>query len=167
MKSLVKLIIIFTLSFVVLLGIMIIVVKMSRPDPSALETVMADSAAVSGSLIDNSRTVSSPEPVYLVDSLQVLVSQIKSEKEHLQKQLEQIQSETKPEETVTVTNARQLAKIYENMEPQDAAMIMTTLNLNMAVEIISSMKERQAARVLSSMDPQRAAEISRKIISNR
>ena len=167
MKNLVKLTFMFTLSFVILLIIMTFVVKLSRPDPVPSDSTMADSTAVPDSLAGISQRDAYPGSENLVDSLQALVSQMESEKESLQLQLAQMQLSSNQEENTTIANAKQLAKIYENMAPQDAAIIITTLNLNMAVEIIAAMKDRQAARILSSMDPNRAAEISKKIISNR
>lgn len=53
-----------------------------------------------------------------------------------------------------------LAKMYEAMKPQHAAPILSALELDIVLEILSRMKERPAARILSYMDAGLAAQIS-------
>ena len=53
-----------------------------------------------------------------------------------------------------------LAKMYEAMKPDQAAPIMSALDLEIILDIMGRMKERQAAKILASMDPGLAAQVS-------
>ena len=59
--------------------------------------------------------------------------------------------------------ARQLAKIYESMRPENAAPIIAKLNENEIVDILSRMRGRAAAKILEKLDPELAAAISQRI----
>lgn len=53
-----------------------------------------------------------------------------------------------------------LAKMYEAMKPNQAAPIMSVLDLDIILDIMSRMKERQAAKILANMDAGLAAQVS-------
>ena len=57
-------------------------------------------------------------------------------------------------------SATKLAKMYEAMKPAQAAPILTALDMDIILEIMTRMKERQAARILANMDAGLAAQIS-------
>lgn len=57
-------------------------------------------------------------------------------------------------------SAVRLAKMYENMKPQQAAPIMSALDMEIILDIMGRMKEREAARILANMDAGLAARIS-------
>ena len=57
-------------------------------------------------------------------------------------------------------SATKLAKMYEAMKPAQAAPILSALDMDIILEIMTRMKERQAARILASMDAGLAAQIS-------
>lgn len=85
-----------------------------------------------------------------------------SEKE---KQLSQKEQDLVARETEL--NSKQMAlsdmaKLYENMEPKQAAAILSNLNNNgLVVDIIKAMKSDKAAEVLAQMDAKLAAEITK------
>ncbi len=56
-----------------------------------------------------------------------------------------------------------LAKMYEAMKADRAAMILSALDLDITVAILARMKERAAAEVLSFMDAGLAAQISTRL----
>jgi flagellar motility protein MotE (MotC chaperone) len=58
------------------------------------------------------------------------------------------------------TNAKQIAKVYEQMNAASVAAIVANLSDDEAVDILSNMKARNAAKILASLDPQRAAALS-------
>jgi len=60
-------------------------------------------------------------------------------------------------------SATRLAKMYEAMKPDQAAPIMSSLEMDIIIEIMSRMKERSAAKVLSKMDPGLAAQVSTRL----
>jgi len=57
-------------------------------------------------------------------------------------------------------SANKLAKMYEAMKPQQAAPIISALDLDIILDIMGRMKERQAAKILAKMDPGLAARVS-------
>jgi flagellar motility protein MotE (MotC chaperone) len=57
-------------------------------------------------------------------------------------------------------SAAKLAKMYENMKPQDAAPILGALEIGTVLEVMTRMREREAARVLVHMPPELAAQIT-------
>lgn len=56
--------------------------------------------------------------------------------------------------------AVRLAKMYENMKPAQAAPILSALEMDILLDIMTRMKEREAARILANMDAGLAAQIS-------
>jgi flagellar motility protein MotE (MotC chaperone) len=65
-----------------------------------------------------------------------------------------------PSEDEGATNAKQIAKVYEQMNAASVAAIVANLSDHEAVDILSNMKARNAAKILASLDPQRAAALS-------
>ncbi len=57
-------------------------------------------------------------------------------------------------------SAVKLAKMYEAMKPAQAAPIISALDMEIILDIMSRMKERQAAKILASMDAGLAAQVS-------
>jgi flagellar motility protein MotE (MotC chaperone) len=57
-------------------------------------------------------------------------------------------------------SAAKLAKMYEAMKPAQAAPIISALELDIILDIMTRMKERPAAKILSYMDPGLAAQVS-------
>jgi hypothetical protein len=55
---------------------------------------------------------------------------------------------------------KQLAKVYEQMNASSVAAIVTTMDDDDAVDILSHMKPRNAAKVLASLEPEIAAKLS-------
>lgn len=55
---------------------------------------------------------------------------------------------------------KSLAKIYENMKPNEAAKIFNELDMTVLLEIIKNMKEAKVGPVIAQMNPIRAREIS-------
>jgi flagellar motility protein MotE (MotC chaperone) len=49
-----------------------------------------------------------------------------------------------------------LVKIYEGMKPKEAARIFDTLDLDVLVNVVSSMSERKLSPILAAMSPERA-----------
>lgn len=56
--------------------------------------------------------------------------------------------------------AAKLSKVYEAMKPAQAAPILSSLDLDIVLQILRNMKDRQAAKILAAMNPALAAEIS-------
>jgi len=60
-------------------------------------------------------------------------------------------------------SAARLAKMYEVMRPEQAAPILSTLDLEVIVDVMTRMRERPAARILAEMDAGLAARISTRL----
>ncbi len=56
---------------------------------------------------------------------------------------------------------KQMAQIYENMPPAQAAMIIANLERDVAITVLSKMKKRQAAKIMAAMEPYKAIELSK------
>lgn len=70
---------------------------------------------------------------------------------------------TKEQDARREAGIKKLAKLYEGMEPEAAALILSKLKNEMATEVLASMKDRQASRVLAAMNGQRAKELSERL----
>jgi flagellar motility protein MotE (MotC chaperone) len=58
----------------------------------------------------------------------------------------------------------QLARVYETMKADAAAVILSGLEVETSTEILRRMKERSAAQVMASLEPQAAARISQRML---
>ena len=56
---------------------------------------------------------------------------------------------------------KEMAQIYENMPPAQAAMIIANLEKDVAITVLSKMKKRQAAKIMAAMEPYKAIELSK------
>lgn len=75
----------------------------------------------------------------------------------LRKQLETLLA-AKTEEELKKT--RDLAKIYEKMSPDKAAMALSGLDQQLAADLLANMKEKSAAKILDQISRQKATELS-------
>jgi len=101
----------------------------------------------------------------LIDSLQIMLQKMAEENKRLKEQIKQKDLKISQANSETdVKSTKQAAKIYEKMAPEEAAQILSGLNTDIVVAIISAMNDRQAAKILASMDPNIAMEISKKLV---
>ncbi len=57
-----------------------------------------------------------------------------------------------------------VAKVYENMEPEEAVRILEKMNDREVIALLRRMKQRQVAAILALMPPDRAARLSRSLM---
>lgn len=166
-QHLIKMIIFFSFTFVVILTLMTVILGIfysGSGEPAGDMVASSDTLAVVDSVVQKEKELQPEDPQKTVDSLQSLLSEMRTEKRKLE---EQASVEAKTESTPKPQSnkkAREVAKIYEKMDPAEAAKILSGLKSDMAVAIIANMKKRQAAKVLASMEPQTAVIISRKLV---
>lgn len=55
----------------------------------------------------------------------------------------------------------QLSKIYEKMNPQKAAVLITALDYQLAVDLLLGIKKKTAGKILDNLDPKTAIELSK------
>lgn len=106
------------------------------------------------------------------ERLRILKEDLAKKTEELKKLKEEIdakikhQEELKAELTKTQEERYQrLAKIYEQMPPEEAATRLEKLDNETAVNLILAIKPRQAAKILANVSPEKAATLSKIIIS--
>lgn len=165
-----KMIIFFSVTFIIILTVMTLVVGSFRPAPADVSSQeSADSTATqSDSLLsanpDGGNTgvageAQSADTEEKFDSLKTVLQEYKRK---IQTQQKKQTGETAQKPS---TQAKQVAKIYEKMGAEDAANILAGLQIREAAEIISFMNKRQAAKILAAMQPEKAVAIS-KIIAH-
>lgn len=60
-----------------------------------------------------------------------------------------------------------VAKVYENMEPEQAVRILEKMNDREVIALLRRMKQRQVAQILALLPPDRAARLSRSLMIQR
>jgi len=63
-----------------------------------------------------------------------------------------------------VSDLKEIVKIYENMQPEKAAAILSEMDPTLVAQIIRNMKKEKSAEILAAMDTKTAVEITNKII---
>ena len=56
-----------------------------------------------------------------------------------------------------------IVKIYEAMEPEDAALRLESMDDTVATQVIMNMNGRKAGQIIGAMSPAKAARLTRKI----
>lgn len=75
----------------------------------------------------------------------------------IRKDIEDLLSEKSLQEHKRI---KELAKMYEKMEPRNAANIFIGLDKNLTISILARMKTKSAAKILDTMDRRRAIELT-------
>ncbi|MHB8578605.1 MAG: MotE family protein [Ignavibacteriaceae bacterium] len=106
----------------------------------------------------------------LIDSLRVLELALKQKNLVTVKQIKPIKpKQVEPTQKSEVTSkpdtsyirwTKETAKLYESMDPQQAAKIIQSYSDNVARDIIYSMRQKSAAQVLSALNPETANRIT-------
>lgn len=90
-------------------------------------------------------------------TLQAEVDKKLTELNKVRKEVSRLLERKTVQESVKV---KTLSKIYEKMEPSNAAAIIADLDLELSVEILQNMKVKAAGRVLDNLDAKTAAKLS-------
>lgn len=90
-------------------------------------------------------------------TLQAEVDKKLTELNKVRKEVSRLLERKTVQESVKV---KTLSKIYEKMEPSNAAAVIADLDLELSVEILQNMKVKAAGRVLDNLDPKTAAKLS-------
>ncbi len=92
--------------------------------------------------------------------LKTLSREVDSKLAELDKQRGELTELLREKRRMENEKAVELSKIYERMDPRRAAMLLVTLEKELAVAIIEGMNSKRAGRILDSMDPDIAASLS-------
>ncbi|MCB0420355.1 MAG: hypothetical protein KDD61_05135 [Bdellovibrionales bacterium] len=82
--------------------------------------------------------------------------------EKLEKIRNKISSVLQERVKVDQEKVKRLVEFYSNMKPKQAAEIVTTLNEDLAVEILGQMKKKSAADIMNLLEPAKARTLSEK-----
>ena len=76
---------------------------------------------------------------------------------------EEIEKQMKESAKAEKKRVSKLARLYENMKPQEAATIMEDVEDVIIVAVLQKMEESQAAKILAKIEPAKAARLTRMI----
>ncbi|GEM_PF-3910978 len=166
-----KSILMYILSFIVILAIMTFVVAKYQMDNASLtgndSTLVADSLKADSIQVDStelkirSATATIRQQRRQIDSLQAILTNVLQEKQKLSERLNKTETARQKQDNLEFEkHTKEMAKIYENMNPEEAAAILANLKESLAVSIIAKMKKRKAAQIMQALDPQKAIALS-------
>jgi len=90
--------------------------------------------------------------------------EIASRKAEVEDLLNRVEEHVKVMESERGQMLDQLARVYETMKPDEAAEILSGIDVDTSTDIIRRMKERNAAGVMASLEPRAAARISQRML---
>jgi flagellar motility protein MotE (MotC chaperone) len=93
-----------------------------------------------------------------VDKKITELNQKLEELQGLQKNLKAMLSQKNAEELKRI---KELAKIYEKMTPDKAALALSNVDEKLATELLANMKVKSAAKILNILDRKKASELSK------
>lgn len=93
-------------------------------------------------------------------ALEQTVTDSLNEIEIAQRKLTALINELKSEQDKQLQH---LIDVYSNMKPQQAGMVLETLDETIAVRILAGMKGRKAGEILSFVEPKKAAKLSERL----
>jgi flagellar motility protein MotE (MotC chaperone) len=133
---------------------------LSADDQSALDRVAADLTE------ERDRVQTQKEGMLVLDQRLAVQKKILTDATAgLAKMIEELGRKQEAYDEERERSAKRLARMYEAMKPDRAAPILSTLEMDVVLEIMSRMKERPAAKILGQMDAGLAAEISARLSS--
>ena len=91
-------------------------------------------------------------------------SEIEDRKQEVEQLLTRVNAKVQVMEEERDRMLAQLARVYETMKPDAAAVILSGIDVDTSTEIIRRMKERSAAQVMASLEPRSAARISQRML---
>lgn len=98
------------------------------------------------------------------ERLETLIAELKKERQALEERREEFVDKLKEGSEVDKKRIKKLAKMYENMDSEEAARLMETLDDSLCIRIFNNMSEvRQKADILAVMNGEKASRLSVKM----
>ena len=97
------------------------------------------------------------------ERLNIVKADIEQRLSELKREHEQIAALVKKIDEIDDQRIKRIVKIYESMNPEEAASRIEKLDEDMAVMILASMSERKAAKVLSFVNVSKSAKLSQSL----
>ena len=129
--------------------------EMAAEDYEAAERVFQDMARERDRIQQEKE-----ELLALKQAVSVQEKVLQQGKENLEVVIQKLEAKQQEYIEERENSATKLAKMYEAMKPQQAAPILSALDLEIILDIMSRMKERQAAKIMANMDAGLAAQVS-------
>ena len=79
----------------------------------------------------------------------------------------EIEEQMKAREAAEKKRISKLARIYDNMKPEEAAKALGDVNLDTVVLILQKMDESNAGQIIAKMDPSRAARVTQMLFDGQ
>jgi flagellar motility protein MotE (MotC chaperone) len=98
------------------------------------------------------------------------VEKILARNEALEKRIESVRAKAEqqsPKESLAQTQKNQLAKMYEAMPSEDAAVRLERMPDQKAIEILRLVKTKSAAAILAQVKPEHAAKLSVQLLAHK
>jgi flagellar motility protein MotE (MotC chaperone) len=97
------------------------------------------------------------------ERLNIVKADIEQRLTELKREHEEIAALVKKIDEINDQRVKRIVKIYESMNPEEAASRIEKLDEQMAVMILASMSERKAAKVMSFIDVSKSAKLSQSL----
>jgi flagellar motility protein MotE (MotC chaperone) len=131
-------------------------------------TVAVDSPKVAHAQVTAPESVATASPeraavdTALQDSVTTLARQLQEERQKVTELTGQMQAASPAvSDSARAKNRKAMAKVFDSMQAENAAKIMSDMTDDEVKSIIGNVKKRQAAKILSALQPERAARIMR------
>ena len=98
----------------------------------------------------------------LEEELQNQKVEIERQLKEMQEMRRNISSKLDKKVTADKESVDKLVGVYSNMKPQNAAVILSQINEELAVKVLGKMKKQNAAEILNYLEPQKAQDLSEK-----
>ncbi|MCS7203119.1 MAG: hypothetical protein NZ809_01520 [Thermodesulfovibrio sp.] len=115
--------------------------------------------------VKHSLTIEEERLKILKEDIEKRTEELKKLKEEVDLKIKEQQAIKEQLEKAKQENYQKLAKIYESMPPEEAALRIERLDEETAVLLLLAIKPRQAGKILANMNPEKAASLSKKIVS--
>ncbi|WP_457571802.1 MotE family protein [Desulfovulcanus sp.] len=96
-------------------------------------------------------------------SLKLLEKELNARLEQLQKIEASLKKMLEEANVLKDKKIRHLVDMYANMKPKQAAQVLSTVDEDLAVKILSGMRGRKAGEILSYVEAKKAAKLSEKL----
>lgn len=92
--------------------------------------------------------------------LKRLASEVDKKIDQLNQLRLQIEKQLAEKKAAESKRSQDLAKVYEKMTAEKAAMVLGTIDQGLAIAILANMKTKSAAKILNNMDREKAAKLT-------
>lgn len=138
-------------------------VEAPKPSPAALPNEVEKGLLASLHAKEKELLAREEEIIRKEERLNTIKADIEQRIAELKKTHEDIALLVKKIDEINDQRVKRIVKIYESMNPEEAASRIEKLDEDMAVMILASMSERKAAKVLSFVDVSKSAKLSQSL----